>query len=129
MSNHKCHLTFLHHCLERKILRKSLRIKSPVPSYEGKELARRTGFNFIKLKIYCSHKRIKECSIQKGNLLKTLCRSLWEDELKTIQDYEKSQGESLCSKKLLKHETMLSSLEYKLSATEKEFKPFQQMGR
>ena len=34
-----------------------------------------------------------------------------EDELNTNQDYEKAQGESLCAKKLLKHETMLSSLE------------------
>jgi len=111
MSNHKCHLTFLHRWLERKILPNSLRIKSPVPSYEGKELACRTGFNFIKLKIHYSHKRIKECSLQKDNLLKTLSHSLSEDELNTIQDYEKAQGESLCAKKLLKYDTMLSSLE------------------
>ena len=111
VSNHMFHLTVLRHCLERKILPKSLGIKSSVPSYEYKELTRRTGFNFIKLKIRYSHKRIKVCSIQKDNLLKTLSRSLSEDYLNTIQDYEKSQGESLCSKKLLKHETMLSSLE------------------
>jgi len=90
MSNHKCHSTFLHRCLERKILPKSLRIKSPVPSYEGKELARRTGFNFLRLKIRYSHKRIKECSLQKDNLLQTLSHSL-SDELNTIQDYEKAQ--------------------------------------
>jgi len=90
MSNQKCQLTFLHRCLERKILLKSLRIKSPVPPYEGKELARRTGFNFIRLKIRYSDKRIKECSLQKDNLLKTLSHSL-SDELNTIQDYEKAQ--------------------------------------
>jgi len=111
MSNHMCHLNFLHRCLERKILPKSLRIKSPVPSHEGIELALRTGFNFIKLKIHYSHKRIKDCSIQKENLLKSLSCSLSEDELNTIRDYEKAQGESICAKKLLKHETMLSSLE------------------
>jgi len=111
MSNHKCHSTFLHRYLERKILSKTLQTKSSIPSYEGKELARRTGFNFVKLKIHYSHKRIKECSLQKDNLLKTLSRSLSEDELNTIQDYKKSQGKSLCTKKLLKHETMLSSLE------------------
>ena len=71
------------------------------------------------LKIHYSHKRIKECSIQKDNLLKTLSPSLSEDELNTIQDYEKSQGESLCSKKLLKHETMLSSLENRNSPQQK----------
>jgi len=51
--------------------------------------------------------------------LKTLNRSLSEDELNTIQDYEKSQGESLCTKKLLKHETVLSSLEYTNSPQQK----------
>jgi len=94
MSNHKCHLTFLHRCLERKILSKSLRIKSPVPSYEGKELARCTDFNFIKLKIHYWHKRIKECSIQKDNLLKTLSRSLSEDELNT--KITKNPNERVC---------------------------------
>ena len=49
--------------------------------------------------------------MQKDNLLKTLSHSLSEDELNTIQDYEKAHGESLCAKKLLKPETMLSSLE------------------
>jgi len=47
----------------------------------------------------------------KRQLVETLSRSLSEDGLNTIQDYEKSQGESLCSEKLLKHETMTSSLE------------------
>jgi len=51
--------------------------------------------------------------------LKTLSRSLSEDELNTIQDYKKSQGESLCSKKLLKHETMLLSLENTKSSQQK----------
>ena len=52
-------------------------------------------------------------------MLKTLSRSLSEDELNTIQDYEKSQGESLCAEKLLKHETMSSSLENKKSPQQK----------
>ena len=52
-------------------------------------------------------------------MLKTLSRSLSEDELNTIHDYEKSQGESLCSEKLLKHETMSSSLENTKSPQQK----------
>ena len=48
-----------------------------------------------------------------------LSRSLSEDELNTIQDCEKSQGESLCSEKLLKHETMTSSLENTKSPQQK----------
>jgi len=44
-------------------------------------------------------------------LLKSLGCSLSEDELNTIHDYEKAQGQSICANNLLKHETMLSSLE------------------
>ena len=51
IARHRSHLYFNHECLRQKVLPTSLQIKSPINSTEGKALARKFRFQYVKLQI------------------------------------------------------------------------------
>ena len=55
-----CHLNFNHSCLREKLLPKSLRFSPPIRSNRGFRLARKHGFEFLKLRITECHLNINK---------------------------------------------------------------------
>ena len=81
---HRNHLWFNYECIRRQVLPKSLQIKPPINNFEGKELARKFGFNCLRLRIRNSHRRINACNHTSKRSVDFLEKSLCQSELKEL---------------------------------------------
>ena len=54
-----CNLNFNHNCLRENLLPKSLRFAPPIQTTRGYRLARKRGFEFLKLRITENHLSLK----------------------------------------------------------------------
>ena len=88
---HRNHLWFNHECIRRQVLPKSLQIKPPINNFEGKELARKFGFNCLRLRIRNSHRRINACNHTSKRLVDFLEKSLCQSELKDLKELLSNQ--------------------------------------
>ena len=73
---HRTHLHFNHTCLKHQALPKSLRSKPLLNSAEGRKLARKYGFQNLRLRIRSSHCRIKFCKSKVEELCCSLSKNL-----------------------------------------------------
>ena len=70
---------------------KSLQIKPPMNNFEGKELARKFGFNCLRLRIRNPHRRINACNHTSKRLVDFLEKSLCQSELKDLKELLSNQ--------------------------------------
>ena len=87
IARHRSHLYFNHECITQKVLPTSLQIKSPINSTEGKTLARKFGFQYLKLRIQNFHQRIRFCEAKCSELLVKLSTNLPHELLYDLIDH------------------------------------------
>ena len=88
---HRNHLWFNHECIRRQVLPESLQIKPPINNFEGKELARKFGFNCLRLRIRNSHRKRNACNHTSKRLVDFLEKSLCQSELKDLKELLSNQ--------------------------------------
>ena len=64
------HLRFKHTCKLIGILPKSLRFSPPIRTRKGFQLARKSGWKFLNLRISDSHQKINHCKLQVNSIKK-----------------------------------------------------------
>lgn len=113
IGKHRSHLSFNHTCLRERILPSSLKIKAPVNSMEGKEIARKFGFQFLQLRIRDSHSIIKKLEEKKKDTKEFLQRSLPVDVLKEVESYMEKRVEDVKNKNANCHMEKLNNIRKK----------------
>ena len=106
-ARHRRHLHFSHRCKDLQVLPPSLRIKPPVRTPKGWKLTKNVGFQFLKLRIEDTHKKIRTLTREKELALVFLRSRLTTSDLEHLetlvyeqQDEEYSRIRSVHSKKL-----------------------------
>lgn len=106
-ARHRRHLHFSHRCKDLQVLPPSLRIKPPVRTSKGWKLSKTVGFQFLKLRIEDTHKKIRTLTREKEFALDFLRSRLTTSDLEHLetlvykqQEEEDSRIRSLYSKKL-----------------------------
>ena len=99
------HLYFNHECIRQKT---SLQIKSPINNTEGKALARKFGFQCLKLRIQDSHQRIRFCKCSK--LLVKLSTNLLHKLLDNLIHHLSAIQNKLMKVSKRKHDVQVNSL-------------------
>ena len=104
---HPCrtHLHFNHACLKHQVLSKSLRSKPLLNSAEGRKLARKYGFQNIRLRIRSSHCRIKFCKSKVEELCCSLSKNLPVKIFEKIENHLQERQD-----KLLRSSTLLTGI-------------------
>ena len=110
IARHRSHLYFNHECIRQKVLPTSLQIKSPINSTEGKALARKFGFQYLKLRIQNSHQHIRFGEAKCNELLVKLSTNLPHKLLDDLIEHLSAFQNKLMKANKRKHDVHVNSL-------------------
>ena len=106
----KEHLTFSHVLKRAQILPKSLRFNPPVKCREGFKIAKKAGWSFLKLRIQCSHQRIKQLDEQCSDLVRKLSSIITQEHFDALSKVIAHNGRKLKEKVKIKHTRKLTGI-------------------
>ena len=94
-ARHRRHLHFNHRCKDLQVLPPSLRIQPPVRTTKGWKLSKTVGFQFLKLRIEDTHKKIRTLTREKELALDFLRSRLTTSDLEHLETlvYEQQKEE------------------------------------
>ena len=104
------HLRFNHTCKSFGILPKSLRFSPPIRTRKGFQLARKSGWHFLNLRILDSHQKINHCKLQVISIKEKLGRIMTLSEMNALNQYATVKSKSVQEKTKLSHSQKLQHL-------------------
>ena len=119
----KCYknLEFNHSCLRENVLPKSLQFSPPIRSSGGFRLARKHGFDFLKLKITECHIKIKLKNLSCAKILEVLRQSISGSDFNLLLAYDRQKQHSISLKVKKLHEDKLNRLIQAKSSSKTKF--------
>ena len=104
------HLWFNHTCKSIRILPKSLRFSPPIRTRKGFQLARKSGWQFLNLRISDSHQKINDCKLQVNSIKEKLGKIMTLSEMNALNQYATVKSKSVQEKTKLSHSKKLQRL-------------------
>ena len=116
-ARHRRHLHFNHRCKDLQVLPTSLRIKPPVRTPKGWKLTKNMGFQFLKLRIEETHKKIRSLTREKELALDFLRSRLTTCDFKHLKTFVHEQQQEEYGRIRSLHSKKLQALTSKLNVS------------
>ena len=104
------HLRFNHTCKSIAILLKSLRFSPPIRTRKEFQLARKSGWQFLNLRISDSHQKINHCKLEVISIKEKLGKIMTLSEMNALNQYATVKSKSVQEKTKLSHSQKLQHL-------------------
>ena len=110
------HFRFNHTCKSIGILPKSLQFSPPIRTRKGFQLARKSGWQFLNLRISDSHQKINHCKLQVNSIKEKLGKIMTLSEMNALNQYATVKSKSVQEKTKLSHSQKLQRLKWLINS-------------